>query len=178
MRSAVYLSLGSSISEAPLWEAAERLSALGSSAALSSIYQSRPVGFVAAEATRFWNAAMRLSTERGLDAFWRGVREVEAAMGQDARPKRTGEGAYAGRRIDVDVLLFGELSGRVGELILPHPRMHKRAFVLVPLAEIAPDLSIPFPDGDGHPRARSLTALLEAVSYRLIGRMIEQPADS
>jgi 2-amino-4-hydroxy-6-hydroxymethyldihydropteridine diphosphokinase len=95
------------------------------------------------------------------------LEEIEAAMGR-VRP-RAGEGERFGPRvIDLDVLLFGNEVIDSGPLILPHPRMRERAFVLVPLADLAPDLA--FPDG------RTLREVLGGLDYRVEGDRIFQSA--
>jgi 2-amino-4-hydroxy-6-hydroxymethyldihydropteridine diphosphokinase len=59
--------------------------------------------------------------------------EIEARFGRARREK------WAARTLDLDLIALDELVGRFGEVVLPHPHMHERAFVLAPLAEIAPD---------------------------------------
>ena len=87
---------------------------------------------------------------------------VEAALGR----QRRGEARRGPRRIDLDLLLFGTELCKNERLCLPHPRMFERAFVLVPLQNIAPELVLP----DG----RSLQRCLAALSYRLQADCIYQ----
>ena len=86
---------------------------------------------------------------------------IEVALGR----QRSGE-HFEPRCIDLDLLLFGTELCKNEQLCLPHPRMFERAFVLVPLQDIAPDLL--FPDG------RSLQSCLAALSYRLQADCIYQ----
>ena len=76
---------------------------------------------------------------------------------------RTRETELAPRTLDLDLLLYGDATISQPGLVIPHPRMHLRAFVLVPLAEIAPDTTIP-----GHGRAADL---LDAVGEQRIERV-------
>ena len=87
---------------------------------------------------------------------------VEAAAGR----RRVAEGRFAPRGLDLDLLLFGDELCKNAQLCLPHPRMCERAFVLVPLQDIAPELV--FPDGS------SLQSRLAALSCRLQADCIYQ----
>jgi len=88
---------------------------------------------------------------------------LEALLDLEARHGRTRQAPLAARTLDLDLLLHGTTVLAEAELQLPHPRMHLRAFVLVPLAEIAPELSIP---GFG-----PLAGLLPAVAGQAITRL-------
>jgi 2-amino-4-hydroxy-6-hydroxymethyldihydropteridine diphosphokinase len=101
----------------------------------SSLYRSAPVGF--AGQPDFINAVARLET--GLPA----ERLLSDLQGIESRHGRTRSFANAPRTLDLDLLLFEKLQLRTPRLTLPHPRMHERAFVLVPLVEISPEVSIP-----------------------------------
>jgi 2-amino-4-hydroxy-6-hydroxymethyldihydropteridine diphosphokinase len=100
--------------------------------ARSSLYRSAPVGH--AEQPDFINAVAALDTELSPDTLLRGLQQIENRHGR----KRSF--ANAPRTLDLDLLLFGSARIDTGELQIPHPRMHQRAFVLQPLLEIAPDL--------------------------------------
>jgi 2-amino-4-hydroxy-6-hydroxymethyldihydropteridine diphosphokinase len=119
--------------EANLQEAVRRIEGLGEVLAVSSFYDTEPVGF--REQPRFLNGALVLRTEKGPQELMRGLLAVERAMGRE----REGGLPKGPRVIDLDLLLYGDWVLWAEDLILPHPRMEERRFVLEPLAEIAPD---------------------------------------
>jgi 2-amino-4-hydroxy-6-hydroxymethyldihydropteridine diphosphokinase len=121
--------------EANLREAVRRLGALGEVRAVSSFYDTEPVGLVAQP--RFLNGALLLETELEPLTLLRGMLEVERGMG------RVREVAKGPRVIDLDLLLYGDRVVETEELVLPHPEMHGRRFVLEPLAEIAAGMRHP-----------------------------------
>ena len=131
-----YLGLGSNLGDrqANLDRALEFLSQRLRIKKISSIYDSEPVGNV--EQPRFLNLVCQVTTTltpQGLLALAKGI---EAKMG------RTGPSG-APRTLDIDILLYGDEVVDTPDLVIPHPRMTRRAFVLVPLAEIAPDVVHP-----------------------------------
>jgi 2-amino-4-hydroxy-6-hydroxymethyldihydropteridine diphosphokinase len=119
--------------EANLREAVRRIEGLGEVLAVSSFYDTEPVGY--REQPRFLNGALVLRTEKGPQELMRGLLGVERAMGRE----REGALPKGPRVIDLDLLLYGDWVLWAEDLILPHPRMEERRFVLDPLAEIAPD---------------------------------------
>jgi 2-amino-4-hydroxy-6-hydroxymethyldihydropteridine diphosphokinase len=119
--------------EANLREAVRRIEGLGEVLAVSSFYDTEPVGFV--EQPRFLNGALVLRTELGAVELMRGLLGVERAMGRE-RVRALAKGP---RVIDLDLLLYGDWVLWAEELILPHPAMAERRFVLAPLAEIVPE---------------------------------------
>jgi 2-amino-4-hydroxy-6-hydroxymethyldihydropteridine diphosphokinase len=119
--------------EANLREAVRRLGELGEVRAVSSFYDTEPVGYLAQP--RFLNGAMLLETKLGPVELMRGLLGVERAMGRE----REGGVPKGPRVIDLDLLLYGDWVLWAEDLILPHPRMEERRFVLEPLAEIAPE---------------------------------------
>ena len=129
----------------------------------SSLYRTEPQG--RRDQPWFLNQVLRLdcdeavAAEHLLDAIL--AKELEMGRVRDAADR------FGPRVIDMDLLLFGN-EEREGDphLILPHPRMTERAFVLVPLLEIAPALVLP----DG----RNLAEILEKLDYRLEGSAIFQ----
>jgi 2-amino-4-hydroxy-6-hydroxymethyldihydropteridine diphosphokinase len=132
----IYLGLGSNMGnrEENLDRALELLSQRMRLGNVSSIYDTEPVGNT--NQPRFLNmvcqAFTRLAPE-GLLALAKGIESKMGRYGKSGDP----------RPIDIDILLYGEKVVETPELVIPHPGMMKRAFVLVPLAEIAPDLVHP-----------------------------------
>lgn len=104
--------------------------------AVSRRYRSSPVGFAAQP--DFLNAVAALLTTLEPEALLAELRQLEQRLGKRAPTVRFGP-----RRIDLDLLAFGAASCASDTLTLPHPRLHERAFVLYPLAELAPALWIP-----------------------------------
>jgi 2-amino-4-hydroxy-6-hydroxymethyldihydropteridine diphosphokinase len=119
--------------EANLREAVRRIGALGEVRAVSSFYDTEPVGY--REQPRFLNGAILLETELGPQELMGELLSVERSMGRE----RVGAIAKGPRVIDLDLLLYGDWVLWAEDLILPHPEMQKRRFVLEPLAEIAPE---------------------------------------
>ena len=91
------------------------------------------------EQPRYVNAVAELHTDLAADALLRALQGIEIAQGRVRDPNR----ANAPRTLDLDLLLYGRIRLNTIDLICPHPRMHERAFVLLPLLEIAPDVHIP-----------------------------------
>ena len=116
--------------------------------AASSLYRTAPVGY--ADQPDFINAVARLETGLSPRALLDALHLIED------RHARQRSMRNAPRTLDLDLLLYGMLVMREEDLTLPHPRMHERAFVLMPLAEIAPDVSVP-----GHESASRLLAQVD-----------------
>ncbi len=137
MKKTVYLSLGSNLGDrrANLEAAIARLSDLGTITAVSSIYETEPVGFAAQP--DFLNCAVALETDLMPRQFLHRVLAIEQALG---RKRRVAKGP---RTLDIDIVLFGNSVVETAELTIPHPAMHERRFVLEPLAEIAADVRHP-----------------------------------
>jgi 2-amino-4-hydroxy-6-hydroxymethyldihydropteridine diphosphokinase len=104
-------------------------------AARSSLYASAPLGYAAQP--EFVNAVARLDTDLAPLELLSRLQAIENGHGRER------SFANAPRTLDLDLLLFGEQRIATPELVVPHPRMHERAFVLLPLLEIAPGLTIP-----------------------------------
>ena len=137
MEKTVYLSLGSNLGDraANLAAAIERLRKLGEVVAASSLYETEPMEV--ADQPWFLNCAVALKTELMPKQFLSKMLAIERDMGRRRiRPKGP-------RTIDIDILLFGNSVIHTPQLDVPHPAMHQRRFVLVPLAEIAPDVRHP-----------------------------------
>ena len=102
--------------------------------ALSRVYETDPVGYT--DQPAFLNAVVRLETALSPHALLGSCLGIEAALG------RVRTFANAPRVVDVDVLVYEGVTLDTPELTLPHPRMHQRAFVLVPLGDVAPEWRI------------------------------------
>lgn len=132
-----YLSLGSNVGdrEKNLRGAIERLAALGRVVSTSSFYETEPVEFT--RQAWFLNCAVALETSRTPQQLMASLLTVEQEMGR----RRTQE--KGPRTIDLDILLFGDGVIDSAGLVIPHPAMQQRRFVLEPLAEIAADTRHP-----------------------------------
>lgn len=134
----VFLSLGGNLGD-PASAMGEALRLLDADAgtdvvAVSSLYRTPPWGKL--DQPDFLNIAAEIRTDRAPRAF------LDLCLDAERRLKRERRERWGPRLIDIDVLLFGRLSLHEPGLDIPHPRMTERAFVLVPLAEIAPNLEI------------------------------------
>jgi len=118
--------------EATLAAAALRLESLGRVVCRSSLYSTEPVGF--AEQPRFVNAVVALETVLAPSALLFELLAIEKEFGRD----RAASIPNGPRTLDLDILLFGNLRINEPGLTIPHPRLAERAFVLIPLSEIAP----------------------------------------
>jgi 2-amino-4-hydroxy-6-hydroxymethyldihydropteridine diphosphokinase len=133
----VYLGIGSNMGDRQqnLAQALELLSSQSEIEQLSSIYETEPVGFK--EQPFFLNAVCRISTKLSPEKLLSFIKEIEATSG------RIPSFANAPRPIDIDILFYNNSVIKNPDLTIPHPRLAERAFVLVPLAEIAPELIHP-----------------------------------
>ena len=102
----------------------------------SSVYETEPWGF--SSENNVLNMVAEAETSLRPSGLLGRILMIEANMGR----LRSGKG-YDSRIIDIDILFFGERIMRTSSLVIPHPRLHERKFILVPLAEIAPDLLHP-----------------------------------
>ena len=98
---------------------------------VSPVYETAPVGFTGQPL--FLNAACRVETDLSPQGLLAAVKAVEAEVG------RTPTFHHGPREIDVDIIFYGEACVEEPGLVIPHPRMAQRAFVLVPLADVAAD---------------------------------------
>ena len=99
----------------------------------SSVYETEPVAF--ADQTDFLNMVVAARTPLEPEAVLAACQEIEQRLGR-RRPEKA-------RTIDIDLLYYGTIQLSTGDLELPHPRLHERRFVLVPLQEITPDFLDP-----------------------------------
>jgi 2-amino-4-hydroxy-6-hydroxymethyldihydropteridine diphosphokinase len=152
-----YIALGANISSPAgspretLDAAIQHLAELGQVAARSSYYSTEPVGY--ADQPTFLNAAVALQTPLDPRTLLDRLLEIERSFGRD----RSHGIPNGPRTLDLDLILYDDLVLGTQDLQLPHPRMAQRAFVLVPLAEIAP--------GQIHPQLqKTVSQLLQDLS--------------
>lgn len=134
-----YIALGSNLQQ-PAEQVRAALAALAalpecSGLRASSLYVTAPVGY--ADQPDFINAVARLDTTLSALALLAQLQALEAQFGRERSFRN------APRVLDLDLLLYGDQRIDSLELSVPHPRMHERAFVLAPLAELAPALMLP-----------------------------------
>jgi 2-amino-4-hydroxy-6-hydroxymethyldihydropteridine diphosphokinase len=123
----------------------------------SSFYRNPPEGGL--DQPAFVNAVAEIETSAAPRDLLDGLLDIERAHG------RSREYPNAPRTLDLDIALYGDRVVNEPGLTIPHPRMHRRAFVLVPLAEIAPGAVVP-----GHGRVADLAARIDASALvRLAG---------
>lgn len=135
-----YVALGSNLDE-PEAQVRNALAALGELPATqllrtSRLYRTPPWGML--DQPWFVNAAAALNTELAPAALMQALQALELRSGRERGAQRWGP-----RRIDLDLLLYDDLVIDTPELQLPHPRLAERAFVLVPLADVAKELTLP-----------------------------------
>ena len=136
----VYLALGSNLAD-PLHQVRNALDALDAipqtrRAAVSSFYRTPPYG--PPDQPDYLNAAVALDTELSPEALLDHTQRIELEQGRVRKAERWGP-----RTLDLDILLFGDRLLHTPRLTVPHYDMHNRAFMLVPLLEIAPQASLP-----------------------------------
>lgn len=102
----------------------------------SSVYETPAWGFVSEDS--FWNQVLCIETLLNPSEILEKIKKIDAAFGR----KRSGNG-YSSREMDIDILYFEDNIINTENLTIPHPLLHKRLFVLVPLAEVAPDFIHP-----------------------------------
>jgi 2-amino-4-hydroxy-6-hydroxymethyldihydropteridine diphosphokinase len=149
----VHIGIGSNLGDrrANALEAMERVSQLPDTRVVraSSLYESEPLGDAK---TWFVNSVIEIETELAPDALLKRLKAIEEAMGR----KRVKGKKWGSRIIDLDILLWDKEVVSKRSLKIPHPEMHKRRFVLLPLAELAPHVV--------HPQlGQSVSALLATV---------------
>lgn len=137
-----YIALGSN-QASPLEQVAAALNAIAAIpqsrvVATSSFYRTPPLG--PQDQPDYLNAAVALETELSPEALLDHTQRIELEQGRVRKAERWGP-----RTLDLDIMLFGDLTLSTPRLTVPHYDMKRRAFMLVPLSEIAPDST--FPDG-------------------------------
>ncbi len=133
----IYLSLGSNLGNrsANLQAAQQALPPAVNIQAISPVYETAPWGY--SDQPAFLNQAVQAETRLDPYALLAHLKDIEARLG------RTPTFRYGPRLIDLDILLYDDLAITSPSIAIPHPRLHERAFVLVPLAALAPDLVHP-----------------------------------
>lgn len=139
MKHKAFIGLGSNLADpvVQVSQAMEALQGLSKTRVVrcSSLYRSAPVGYL--DQPDFINAVAQLETELAPRDL------LDALLALEQKYGRTREFLNAPRTLDLDVLLYDDVVHHEHGLTIPHPQMHKRAFVLQPLLEIAPDCMIP-----------------------------------
>nr|WP_237391063.1 2-amino-4-hydroxy-6-hydroxymethyldihydropteridine diphosphokinase [Cedecea sulfonylureivorans] len=154
-----FIALGSN-QASPLEQVAQALDAIATIphsrvVATSSYYRTPPLG--PQDQPDYLNAAVALETELSAEALLDHTQRIELEQGRVRKAERWGP-----RTLDLDIMLFGTETITTPRLTVPHYDMHNRAFMLVPLLEIAPDCAFP----NGESAADVLTTLSRAgISY-------------
>ncbi len=135
--SRAFLGLGSNLGQrdANLRRALERLAPYARPLAVSPLYETEPWGV--GPQPRFLNAVVSVEPRLSPRPLLAALKRIEADLGRQPGP------AAAPRPIDLDILYYDRLVIDEPDLVIPHPRLHLRAFVLVPLADLAPDFVDP-----------------------------------
>jgi len=110
----------------------------GKISAFSPIYETAPWGYQSPHL--YLNSVVQLETSLSPTELLYVIQNIESELGRMAKSKNQ---PYTDRTIDIDILIYDEVNMLSTDLILPHPLMHQRLFVLEPLADIAPDLLHP-----------------------------------
>jgi 2-amino-4-hydroxy-6-hydroxymethyldihydropteridine diphosphokinase len=156
MKHVVYLALGTNLGDrsANLQAALEALPRMVKIEKISPIYETLPWGFV--EQPRFLNMVIEGRTSLDPRELLDGLKNLETELGRVAGPR------WGPRKIDLDILFFDDLVIDLPGITIPHPHLHERVFVLVPLADIAPGLCHPVL----HKTVRDFLGLLDAKEVR------------
>jgi 2-amino-4-hydroxy-6-hydroxymethyldihydropteridine diphosphokinase len=173
MAATVWLGLGTNLGDraANFDRCLSALQSLVRLEALSPVYETEPIGYP--HQPVFWNMVVRGWTEREPVALLRSIKKLEQELGR-VETFRMGP-----RLIDIDMLLYGDLVLHTPDLVLPHPGLVDRAFVLRPLLDVDPDLSHPA-TGErlaGLPAAQAVAGLRKLGAAREVLRTMEGRQD-
>ena len=137
MKHTVYLALGTNLGDrlGNLQAALEALLSDVQISAVSQIYETPPWGYL--DQPDFLNQVLKGDTDLEPMELLRSLKQIEMDLGRQPGVR------YGPRQIDLDILFYDELILETPKLTIPHPRLAERAFVLVPLADLAPDLCHP-----------------------------------
>ncbi len=172
--SIAYIGLGSNLGERErhISQAAEVLSAREDIRLLasSSLYESPALlkeGADPAWNVPFVNAVVQIDTELQPQPLLAVLQEIEQRLGKEKR------GIWAPREIDLDILAYEDRIIETPELIIPHPHMHERAFVLIPMQEVVPDWC--YPSAHDMLGGRSLRSLCQTLDSRYLEKLGPMP---
>jgi 2-amino-4-hydroxy-6-hydroxymethyldihydropteridine diphosphokinase len=136
----VYIGLGSNLGDpvAQVKDAIEELEMLPDTllVARSSLYSNKPMG--PQDQPDYVNAVVAIDTLLSVEDLFNRMMQIEELAGRER-----GDEKWGPRVIDLDLLMYGKKKISTGDLILPHPGLHERDFVIIPLAEIAGNIKIP-----------------------------------
>jgi 2-amino-4-hydroxy-6-hydroxymethyldihydropteridine diphosphokinase len=137
MTHTVYLSLGTNLGNRPanLKQAVWSLPPQMTVKAKSKVYQTPPWGYT--EQDQFLNMVVKATTYLEPEPLLKHIKRLEVALGRKATFR------YGPRLIDIDILFYDDLTLNMPSLVIPHPHLHERGFVLLPLMDIAPDFLHP-----------------------------------
>ncbi|MBN1374547.1 MAG: 2-amino-4-hydroxy-6-hydroxymethyldihydropteridine diphosphokinase [Dehalococcoidia bacterium] len=133
----VFIGIGSNMGkrQSNIARAVEQLSACGKIKLMSSLFETEPEGYK--DQIDFLNCVVSIDTDTGADELLNILKDIENAAGRKPSFRN------APRPLDLDILFYGNQIIKKEALEIPHPRLHERSFVLVPLAEVAPFLQHP-----------------------------------
>jgi 2-amino-4-hydroxy-6-hydroxymethyldihydropteridine diphosphokinase len=156
----IYLSLGSNLGNRALniYHALRRLGSRIRIDEVSSLYETEPVEV--RDQPWFLNLVCRGDTDLTPEALLHIAKTIEREMGRQKGVR------FGPRLIDIDILLYGDLVLDLPQLQIPHPRLHERGFVLIPLGELAPHLIHPVLNRDVTQLRKAADSLEEVQPYR------------
>ena len=112
---------------------------LGKIILLSPVYETAPWGFPSEN--NFWNQVIYSETNFEPEALLKEIHQIEILFGRDRKNDKSS--GYSSREMDIDILYFDDIILKSDSLVIPHPLIHERLFVLKPLSDIAPDVIHP-----------------------------------